>query len=376
MNPLRILFITTGLGTGGAEMALLRLIRHLPDGIIAQVISLTDTGTVGTRLMELGIPVEALNMRPGPSFLLAFVRLSLLIRSLRPDIVQTWMYHADLFGGVAARLAGARRVVWGLRHANLDPEQNKRGTLAVAKFCARLSGVLPTAIVSCSQAARRTHVGLGYRDDLFTILPNGIELDNFRPDKTARWALRDELGLPHETPLIGCVARFDQLKNHRGFFHAAGLVHDKRPDVHFILAGTGMAADNAQLCVWRDAAGVASTTHLLGERGDMPKLMAGLDVLASSSWGEAFPNVLAEAMACGVPCAATDAGDSAEIVGDTGRIVAVGDMPALAAAMLELVEATAASRVARSAEARQRIVDRFGIEAVAAAYADFYRTLI
>ena len=376
MKPLRLLFITTGLATGGAEMALLRLIRHLPEGIRTQVISLTDAGTVGPRLRELGIPLETLEMHPGWVSPLAFLRLIRLIRRARPDIVQTWMYHADLLGGLAARLAGVRRVVWGLRHSNQDADKNKRSTRMVAKVCARLSGWLPAAILSCSEQARRVHSNLGYRDELISVLPNGIEIDRFRPDATSRQTLREELALPSNTPLVALIARFHAQKNHQGFLRGAALVQRQRPDVHFILAGHGVDSGNVQLLAWLNDAGVATTTHLLGERGDVPRLMAAVDVVASASWGEAFPNVLAEAMACGTPCAATDAGDSAKIIGDTGRIVPVGDMPALAQAMIELLEQPVAVRTAASEQARARIIERFGIVAVAAEHAAFYRRLV
>jgi glycosyltransferase involved in cell wall biosynthesis len=375
MKPLRVLFITTGLATGGAEMALIRLIRHLPGDISAQVVSLTDAGTLGPRLTEMGIPLFTLGMRRGRLSLSALFHLFRLIRRLRPDVVQTWMYHADLVGGLAARLCGVRRLVWGIRHSNLDADKNKGSTLAVVRSCARLSRWLPAAIVSCSEAARRIHIGLGYRAELFTVLPNGIELDRFRPDAMARDALREELEVPRETPLVGLIARFDVQKNHEGFFQAASLVHRTRPEVHFVLAGRGVDDANASLRAWREDAGVTSATHLLGERADIPRLMAAFDVLASPSWGEAFPNVLAEAMACGVPCAATDAGDSAMIVGDTGRIVPVGDMPALAAAILALLEEPVETHSLRAERVRGRVLEHFGIEAVATAYADFYRGL-
>lgn len=376
MTPLRILFITTGLATGGAEMALLRLIRHLPADMSPHVVSLTDSGTVGARLSALGVSVETLGMRPGRPSLAAFLRLVRLIRERNPDIVQTWMYHADLMGGLAARLAGAGKVVWGIRHSNLDADKNKWRTRMVVRVCAMLSRRLPVAILSCSETARRVHEGVGYHARKFVVLPNGVELDSFKPDGAARVAVRTLLGVPANAPLVGLIARFDPQKNHQGFFEAAKQLRGQRPDVHFLLVGRGVDAANTALCVWRDTAGVGSVAHLCGERGDVQMLMAALDVLVSTSWGEAFPNVLAEAMACGVPCVATDVGDSAQIVGDTGHVVSVGDMLSLARAVEELLSEDESSRVTRADRARARITERYEIAAVAGRYAAFYRSLV
>lgn len=375
-TPLRIAYVITGLATGGAEMMLEKLIGSLPPSIEVHVISLTSLGAVGPRLQARGVPVEALGMRPGLPSPRLFLHLARRLANLRPDVVHTWMYHADLLGGLAARMAGLRALMWGLRHSNLDADANKASTLRVVRLCARLSAWLPQRIACAAQRAREAHVAIGYAADRMLVIPNGFDLTRFMPDPSARAAVRAELKLPAGIPLIGMVGRFDPQKNHRGFAEAMQHLHQCRPDVHALLAGDRVDHENTELMRWLRDAGVANACHLLGRRDDVPRLMAALDVLVLPSIGEAFPNVVGEAMACGVPCVVTDVGDAADIVGDLGRVVASGDMPGLAAAVAELLALPAAKRDDLSSQVQRSIRQRFDITVVARSYEDEYRSMV
>ena len=179
----------------------------------------------------------------------------------------------------------------------------------------------------------------------------------------------------HRLAGLGVVGRHDPQKNHAGFLVAAGLLLRSRPDVRFVLVGTGIDSGNEELTAAARRAGVFDAAHWLGRRDDIPRLMASLDVLVSSSFSEAFPNVLGEAMACGIPCAVTDVGDSAAIVGDTGRVVRSGDMPALAAAIDDLLALNPAQRAAWGGRARLRVAEHFEIGRVVRRYEDYYERL-
>ncbi|MBI5862206.1 MAG: glycosyltransferase [Rhodocyclales bacterium] len=374
---MRIVFIITGLSTGGAETMLLKLLERLDRNRFAlHVISLTTLGEIGPRIAALGIPVEAMGIQPGLPSPITFLRLVRQIRRVKPDVVHTWLYHADLLGGLAARLAGVSAIGWCIRNSNLDKDKTKFSTRAVVGLCARLSTWVPSQILSCSEEARQVHVALGYAAEKMRVVPNGFDLARFKPDGDARSALRAELGLADSTPLVGLIARFDPQKNHAGFFEAASMLHQQMPHVHFVLAGHGIERNNAILMRAINKAGVLANTHLLGLRNDTPRLMAALDVLASSSYGEAFPNVLGEAMACGVPCAVTDVGDSAYIVGDTGRVVASGDMAGLALALQALLVLPPSEKAALSERARARVAAHFEIGKIVRQYEDFYETLL
>lgn len=357
-------------------MSLYRLLSKLSPSYHPHVISLSNIGEVGKRIQDLGIPVEALNMKPGVPNPLAIFQLTRKINALKPDLVHTWMYHANLIGGISARLAGVPAVTWAIHHSNLSSKQNKRSTLAVVRVCSWLSRHIPNRIICCSEVARYIHTKVGYPNEKFFVIPNGINLEHFTPDVSAHDLVRAELGLSEDTALIGLFARFDSQKNHKGFIRAAGLLHAQRPTVHFILAGRDIGTNNSDLVRWMKEAGVHNVCHLLGQRDDIPRLMTALDISTSSSWGEAFPNVVAEAMACCVPCVVTDVGDSAYIVGDTGLVVPPGDDAALADAWNTLLALPDEKRELLGGRARERVAGNFELSKIVKQYEVFYDELV
>jgi glycosyltransferase involved in cell wall biosynthesis len=373
---IRVCHVITGLNTGGAEMMLYKLMSAIDRATFeCDVVSLLDAGPVAERIRALGVPVRSLGMRRGAPSPHGLVRLARWMRQDPPDVVQTWLYHADLVGGLASRLAGGAPVAWNIRQSTLDPRGNKRSTIWTGRVCAWLSRWLPTRIVCCSEASARLHTALGYASERMIVIPNGFDLAAFRPDPAARRAVRAELGVPDQAPLVGLVARFDPHKDHRVFAAAAGRLAVRRPDVHFVLCGDGIVDENARLVGWLRAAGVRERCHLLGRRDDTPRLNAALDLAASSSYGEGFPNVLGEAMACGVPCVATDVGDSALIDGDTGRVVPPRDPDALADAWEALLALEPSARAALGLAARQRVEAQFSLPTVVRRYETLYEEL-
>ena len=377
VSTLNVVHIITGLETGGAERMLAKLVRATFSSMQTTVVSLTGRGTVGASIEALGVPVHALEASGYRNLPGATLRLVRLLRRLRPDLVQTWMYHADLIGGLAARVVGGAAVVWNLRNSDLSEAGTKARTRRLVRINARFSHWLPHGIVCCSEASWGIHKCLGYSVERVCLIPNGFDLERFVPNDNSRHAIRAELGFAPNTPLVGLVARYDPQKDHTTFLAAAGRLREQRPDVGFVLVGPGIVPENADLVrqVW--SAGVTEMTRMLGERDDVPELMASFDVVAlSSAWGEAFPNVIGEAMACGVPCVVTNVGDSAAIVGETGRVVAVGDAPGLAAELAYLLALPDDTRRGLGKNARARVVTHYGIDTVATKYERFYRELI
>lgn len=373
---MKIALIITGLRPGGAEAMLLKLLQHLDvRHFQPHVISLTTSGDIGAQIVKLGIPVHCLHLRANWSAVRSIFTLAALLRDLRPDVVHTWMYHADLIGGIAGRLAGIKAIVWGIRHTDLSVRANKLSTLVVAKLCAWISRFVPASISVNSEVARDAHVTFGYAASKMLVLPNGFDLSRFVPDAEARSQVRQSLNLPLDTPLVGVIGRFHAQKNQLGFVKAMRMLHGQRPHCHFLLAGTAIDAGNRELKAEIDAAGLNDVTHLLGRRDDVPALMAALDVLALPSVGEAFPNVVGEAMACAVPCAVMDVGDSAYIVGDTGRVARAGDMADLAARILEVLALEPAQYAALGQRARARVSKLFEIKAVVRRYEAMYTAL-
>jgi glycosyltransferase involved in cell wall biosynthesis len=377
MDRIKVLHIITGLDVGGAENMLYKLLSCMErDNFSAEVVSLTDIGPVGEKIRALGVPVRAIGMKRGVPEPLAVWRLSRSLRKSRPDLIQTWMYHADLLGGIAARLAGGFPVVWGVHHSNLALQANKRTTIWTAMACAWLSRYLPIRIVCCAEASRRLHAELGYAAEKLQVIHNGFDLAAFQPDETARLSVRRELGISDTALLTGLVGRFDRQKDHGNFVQTAAIVSARFPEAQFLLCGQGVVRENAELAGWIEAAGIGSRCHLLGQRDDVPRLLAALDIAVSSSLGEAFPLAVGEAMACAVPCAVTDVGDSALLVGDTGRVAMPANPQALAKACGELLEMSAASRNLLGAAARRRIQENFDLLHTASIYDKLYREVL
>lgn len=374
---MKIVHVITGLNIGGAERMLLKLIGALRERYVLHVVSLTNKVQLANEIESLGVPVRSVGFeRRVSTTCRAFVRLVRLLRELRPDVVQTWMYHADLIGGLAARCAKVKAVSWNVRNSDLS-SQTRPTTRAVVRVSASLSAWLPSAIVCCSENARALHVQQGYDAKKFVVIPNGFALDRFKPDEEARASVRKEIGIPVDAPLIGLIARFDPQKDHQMFLAAARELRRMLPTVHFLMVGTNIAHDNRVLRQWIEEAGVADVTHLLGERDDIPRLTAALDVATCcSAWGEAFPNVLGEALACGVPCVTTDVGDAAVLVGDVGYVVPRHDWRALSVAWSRLLMQPAEERERMGRRGRERVATDFDIHAVANRYAELYESLV
>lgn len=369
---IRVVHLITELNVGGAEIMLQRLVSRMDRSRFSNsVVSMTSAGPIGAPIREEGTPVSDLGMPDGVPSPVGALRLWALLRKERPHILQTWLYHADLLGLLVGRAAGVPTIVWNLRCSNLDLARYSRTLRLVVKACGRLSA-LPEAVVANSEAGREYHTRIGYRPRRWVLVPNGVDLDTFRPDSTARPRLRADLGLPPETPLVGLVARFDPMKDHRTFLEAAAVLHRSRPDVHFMLAGLGLDSGNPRLADWLGELGIAPAVHLLGVRNGIPALMAGLDIATSSSaFGEGFPTAIAEAMACGVPCVVTNVGDSAVLVGGTGRVVPPRDPAALATAWLDLLQSD--SRLAACGlAARARAVGHFALDTIVRQYERLY----
>lgn len=365
---IKVVHIITALGSGGAERVLHLIatgrtkdcdIRHV-------VVSLTDEGVYGPELRKAGVEVLCLGMQRNRSPLAAFVTLVRIIRRLRPDVIMTWLYHADLMGTLAGRLAGVRRIIWNVRCSDMDFARYAPTTRSIVKVLAWLSRV-PWAVATNSEAGRRVHAGLGYRPKRWVYLPNGYDTSLWRPDAADRASVRRELGFAEADRVIGLVARVDAQKDHPSFLRVAAALRERRHDLRFLLIGRG----TRELLL---PEALHSSALALGERSDVARLMRAIDVLVSSSaYGEGFANVIGEAMASGAPCVATDVGDSALVIGDTGRIVPPQDAAALATAVEALLDMPDEQRRVLGLRARTRIEAEFSIGASLRLYEELLR---
>lgn len=372
-RPLRVAQLITGLNTGGAETTILRLLERLdPQRFESFAISLTTAGTVGPRIAELGIEVveSGAGSLPTPGDVW---RIRNDIARLDLDLVQTWTLYGNVLGGIGARLAGRSPIVWGVHHSGDDLASMGRKVVATQRFERRLAPRLPDRIVACSLASLEMLQHFGYPQDKIVTILNGFDVSRLRPDREAREEARAELGIEARDVAVGHVARFHPVKRHDLFLRAAAAVARSVPEARFVLCGPGVEWRNPELA--KLAKPLGDRVIMLGERADMPRVYPAFDLCCSSSSAEALPLAVGEAMACGVPVVATDCGDSASLVADTGRIVPVGDEPALAAAIGELAAAPTAERRALGAAARRRVESRYSLDRMVDSYSELWEQL-
>ncbi|GLC27474.1 glycosyltransferase [Roseisolibacter agri] len=359
----RVLHVITGLQLGGAEMMLWKLVTGSDRGRFAhEVASMTGGGAIADRIAAAGIPVHLLGDARRVDVRLVH-RLRALVRRSRPHLLQGWMYHGNALASVVGLLTGVP-TMWNLRTAGVGPH-----TVAdLSRFISRQ----PTDVITNSERAIAYHEGRGYRPRAWHVIPNGFDLGEFRSDSGARARVRASLGVADDAPLVGTVARFDPMKDYPNFLQAAAHVRRRHPAARFALVGPGVDGSNAELAGEVRRAGLDDAVHLMGARHDVAAVMSAMDVYVQASLYEGFPNTVGEAMACGLPCAVTDAGDSGAVVGDAGRVVPVRDPAALGEAVSEILALPASARATLGARARARAEREFALHAVVARYETLY----
>ncbi len=373
----RVLHIITGLGTGGAERSLVNLLTGpLAGRFNARVISLDDEGDFGPLLIAAGIQVDALRLRGGGTPpVRALCNLRKIVRSYEPDLVQGWMYHGSLAASLAARFTRtALPTAWNVRQSLYDIRTERRGTQWVIRMLARISA-RPAAIIYNSHQSRLHHESFGFASGNGVVVPNGFDPRRWHPDTRRREALRAQLNLDGDAVLLGFVGRHHPQKDIPTFLAACAKAMAADDRLHVAFVGEGLSPDNSDLS--RDFSRLPpGRVHALGRRDDVESILPGFDVFCLSSSSEAFPNVLGEAMSCGLPCVATDVGDCATLLDGLGRIVPPGDPDNMAAAIAEFARMDVVQRAEMGKAARARIVTSYGMDATADGYAELYHSIL
>jgi glycosyltransferase involved in cell wall biosynthesis len=374
-----VLHLIVGLSTGGAEIMLYNLLNKINRWRFQPVVvSLTDRGTLGDRITALGIPVYTLDMKIGslPTPRVIW-RLIQIIRKVQPDIIQGWMYHGNLAAQLGSIISLSQiPVIWSIHHSINSLATEKKLSQIIIRFCSLISR-FASKIVFVSSQSQRHHQAIGYSRHNSCIIPNGFDTSLFKPSNEARISVRKELGLSPASFLIGSFARFHPMKDHANLLQAAALLVKEFPEVHFVLAGSEVEPKNQILSQQLSDLNLVEQVHLLGERRDIHRLIASIDILTSSSaYGEAFPLVIGEAMSSGIPCAVTDIGDSSSIVHNTGKIVPPRHPQALANAWKDLIQIGSEHRQTLGQAARTRIIEFFSLDSIVNCYEDLYDSVL
>jgi glycosyltransferase involved in cell wall biosynthesis len=373
---MRVTHVITALGTGGAEMMLLKLIRATVNQVSHQVVTLTEVGgPIAGMISKCGVDIHPLKLKGSARSLLALPTIARRIRETNPDLVQGWMYHGNIAATLTSVGAHARwPVSWAIRCTIGTFDERTRTRIL-------LYGSIPfshraDAIFYNSEAARSQHEAIGYvkRGE---VLPNGFDVKQFSPNPTTRAAVRNALGIPPDSFAVGYVGRLKPIKGLPTLFEAFSAAGRHKANLFFVAAGKDLpvAATSLQGSA-DDIASLGNRLLLLPERDDISSLYQAFDALALTSLAEGFPNVLGEAMASGLPCISTDVGACSEIIGDTGFLVPVGAANSVADAIISLASMSETMHNGLRERARARIVEKFSIEKIAERHLSAWDRLI
>jgi glycosyltransferase involved in cell wall biosynthesis len=377
---MKVLHVITGLNQGGAESALFRLVTYKNIHCEHVIVSMTDMGIYGSKLQDAGIEVYSLDMPRRKLKIKGCFKLFKIIKTISPDVVQTWMYHSDLIGGIIARIAGVKKIFWGVVNFNLHRSITPLSTIITAKLCALVSSFIPYKIISCSEKAIDVHRSFGYRGK-FIYIPLGYEMDIYSPDLNARNRIRQEWNISENTLTIGCVARWDPQKDHKNLIKAFSILYKNYPNkinLKCVLIGPQMDQDNNELQALINNIAIEPKSILtVGRANDIPSVMNAIDIHVLSSLGEAFPNVVAEAMACGTPCIVTNVGDASTIVSDTGWIVEPGNSTNLSQVMFSAIVEfkNVENWRVRKVKCREWVLNNFSLEKMVLRYNNVWNDL-
>lgn len=369
---IRICHVITDLNTGGAERMLVNVVTRLDRARFSnEVISLIEPGIMAGELRAAGIPIISLNMRRGRPSLSGLLALVRSLRQSRPAIVQSWLYHADLAATLASWFVPAASLVWNLRCSDIPNQSGAERLDWIVRLLARMA-TRPQAVVVNSEKGMAFHRAIGYRPRRWELIPNGVDTARFRPRPELRPEIRRKIGIAVDATVIGLVARDHPMKDVETFLRAANRFAEICKNAHFVMCGQGLDQRNGDISKKIAGLGLQDRVSLLGARGDMENMYPAFDALAlSSAYGEGFPNVLIEAMACGIPCVATDVGDSRAIVTDAGVVVPPRDPGALVRGWSTVTDAAQSEQF--GAHARARAVDQYSIDRVCLLYERLYR---
>jgi len=368
---LKILHIISTTGTGGAELSLSRLVNSMDRSHFTNtVISMMRPGETGRLIRDSGIELFSLDMANGRPETKSILKLRKIISDLNPDIIQCWMYHANLIGLFSG---GNAKLFWNIRCSDFDHSLYGKIYRLTVKANALFSRS-PSCIIVNSDSGKSYHEKIGFKARRWEVIHNGFNTKLFKPDKHAGLSERNALGIPEGAVVIGLIARFDPLKDHETFFIAADMLARHYPQAIFILAGKDVTKDNS--VIMRQIRGNTANYHLLGERSDINQILPALDISVSSSISEGMPNVVGEAMACGVPCVVTDVGDSKYLVGDTGIVVPKKNPKALFNGIKQLIDAGPEHRARLGEAARKRIIENFSLDKFVKRYESLYQEYV
>ena len=368
----KIVHIIMSLNIGGAELMLKRLVlhSHQKEQFEHIIITLTDLGAMGPELQNRGITVHTLGMKSLANVPLIFLKLQRLLKKIQPDVVQTWMYHSDLLGGLAAKSLGVKKVVWGVRTTDVSQGPSKL-TVHLSKLCAKLSYYIPNTIICAARVSKDYHVNIRYDESKMKVIPNGFDIEALSATEEDGLEIRQQNNLSVDDIVIGSVGRFNSVKNQKLFVDVAAVLIKEYPDLKFMIVGRDNTTENKELMSWINDYDIADSFRLLGQRADIPKCLKAMNIYCLHSKTEGFPNVLCEAMYAGLTCISTDVGDAKYIIQDFGFTVEKDNVQQLSDDIRNIIDTVLIDKsklTTLKKQSKKYIVDSFSIHKVSQEY--------
>ena len=359
---MRIVHVIIGLGDGGAERSLYKLVttdvsnEHI-------VLSLTTMGKYGPLLSDRGISVIAVRWKfwTSLSSVLALLRR---LRAIRPRILHGWMPHGALFASVLQNWTGAKRVIWSIRASQYGVGKGTRLTRLIVRILAWLSHTVPSRILVVGNRALENHVAAGFNPDRIICIPNGYIPQTLREGDRVEGNIKSSTSaLNRKVTKFGTVARHHKKKGHKMLLEAFAELKNSHSNWTLSLVGEGVSENNQDLVADIARLGLADHVILVGPVDEPADVYKMLDFhVLPSLYGEGFPNVVAESMLAGTLNIVTDVGDSAEIVGDTGWVVPANDKNSLANALEAALVTAPSERRKQGIRAHERISKEYSLE--------------
>lgn len=364
----RLIFIASGLDFGGAEKILFDLAKTMSRKKII-LISLTDIGFYGQKLNNMGYEIYALGMKKNIFAMLKIIKLIFLIQKFKPKIVHTWLYHANLIGGICAKILRVKNIFWSIHH---DYEQSSLLMFLEMKMLILLSYLIPQKIIFCSLNSKINHVNAGYKKCSSILINNGISTDFFKPNNDFKKEVKSQLNINDTSLILGNISRYHPIKDHDNLLKALSLL--KSSDVIFkcILIGDGLSLDNLELVQKIKKYNLKKEIILYGMSREVNKLINVIDINILSSIKEAFPMVLLETMASGIPSVSTNVGDAEYIIGNSGWIVDNSDPKALFKILKDICRKSSLIRE-KGLLARIRVKEKFTLNTMIQNYSQLYK---
>ena len=369
---MKILYIITNLSLGGAEVQLKKIVEKLTDKHQIKVISMLSEGDLGDILVNLGVDLSIINFGKKRSFFFSFLKLCISIGKFKPDVVHTWMYHANLIGGFAAKLFMIKHIFWSIHHNDLSSAHNKRSTVAIAKVGAFFSYNIPKKVICVSKSVMKRHIDFGYKENKMIFIPNGIDVSEFSKMYNDKSLLFEKYNFSKDAKLIGFPSRFDPIKNHDGFLASIAKIKITNPnlDLQIILSGKNIDNDNIELISLINKYDLGGCVYLMGLVKDMPLFMSSIDLLVNNSFSESFSLILAEALLCETLCISTIEGDPESMIEGIGIHVPAGNVTLLSNAIVKILSNE--SFKGNKTKGRQKIISLYSVEKVLKLYESLY----